>query len=102
MQSLCKATKISITSKHADEPEGLRVTFSAQGEIETIEPMPEFSVGTLVEVKDVFWNNIKYKQGYVKNSETQFQNCMTVLTSYSLIMYQQALSVKDRPTTAQE
>ena len=36
LQSLCKAAKISITTKHEDEPNGIQVTFNQRGDIETL------------------------------------------------------------------
>ena len=60
LNSLCKSSKVVITTKHADEPTGLRVTFSTTGEIMSLEPVDMASPGTLVEVREPFMNNESY------------------------------------------
>ena len=60
LNSLCKSSKVVITTKHADEPTGLRVTFSTTGDIKSLEPVEMASPGTLVEVREVFGNNERY------------------------------------------
>ena len=86
LNSLCKSSKVVITTKHVDEPTGLRVVFSTTGEIQSLEPVDMASPGTLVEVRDCFMNNESYKRKFCQNIRTQFDHCMHILTSYSLIL----------------
>ena len=60
LNSLCKSSRVVITTKHVDEPTGLRVVFSTSGEIKSLEPVDMASPGTLVEVRDCFMNNENY------------------------------------------
>lgn len=60
LNSLCKSSKVVITTKHVDEPTGLRVCFSTTGEIKSLEPVDMASPGTLVEVREPFMNNESY------------------------------------------
>ena len=60
LNSLCKSSRIVMTTRHLDEPTGLRVTFSATGEIKSLEPIEMASPGTLVEVREPFINNESY------------------------------------------
>ena len=62
LNSLCKSSRLVITTKHIDEPTGLRVTFTSTGDIKTLEPVDMASPGTLVEVRDIFLN----KEAYAK------------------------------------
>lgn len=60
--------------------------FSTTGEIKSLEPVDMASPGTLVEVRDCFMNNESYKRKFCQNIRTQFDHCMHILTSYSLIL----------------
>lgn len=64
LNSLCKSSKVVITTKHVDEPTGLRVVYSATGDIQALEPVEMASPGTLVEVREPFMNNEAYAKKY--------------------------------------
>ena len=60
LNSLCKSSKVVITTKHEDEPTGLRVIYSTSGDIQSLEPVDMASNGTLVEIREPFMNNESY------------------------------------------
>ena len=86
LNSLCKSSKVTITTKHNDEPTGLKVQFGGKGEIISLEPVEMATSGSLVEIREIFRNNFVYKNKFRKNIHCQFENAMRILTSYSLIM----------------
>lgn len=87
MSSLCKSSSVRITTKHDDEPSGLRVIYSETGDIVSLEPIELESPGTLVEVRDVHKNNKTYAWKFNDNLRNQYENAVNILTSYSLIMH---------------
>ena len=70
LNSLCKSSRVVITTKHLDEPTGLRVVYSNSGEIKSLEPVEMASPGTLVEVRDIFNNNTAYGNKFRQNIRT--------------------------------
>ena len=60
LSSLVKSCTVTLTTKHEDEPTGLRVTFSPSGDIKSLEPINLDSPGTLIEVRDIHKNNVRY------------------------------------------
>ena len=86
LNSLCMSSRVVITTKHADEPTGLKVEYDHKGDIASLEPVDMASPGTLVEVRDCFKNNEAYARKYRQNIKTQFEHSMQILTSYSLIL----------------
>lgn len=98
LQSLCKASRLQIKTKLKHEATGLQVTFTSQGEIATLEVLNELEheKGTVVSVRDIFFNNISYQKKYRSNICLQFENCINVLTSYSLIMSKVSLHVTNQ------
>ncbi len=74
------------------------MTFTSQGEIATLEVLNELEheKGTVVSVRDIFFNNISYQKKYRSNICLQFENCINVLTSYSLIMSKVSLHVTNQ------
>ena len=100
LNSLCKSSKVVITTKHADEPTGLRVSFSTTGEIMSLEPVEMASPGTLVEVREPFMNNESYQRKFRQNIKMQFDNCLRILTSYSLIMANTVFHVTNGQTSS--
>jgi DNA mismatch repair ATPase MutL len=67
LSSLVKSSTVTLTTKHEDEPTGLKVTFSSQGDIKSLEPIELDTPGTLIEVRDIHKNNIRYQQRYKQN-----------------------------------
>ena len=57
LNSLCKSSKVTITTKHNDEPTGLKVKFNTKGELISLEPVEMQTSGSLVEVREIFRNN---------------------------------------------
>jgi DNA mismatch repair ATPase MutL len=51
--------------------------------------------GTEIKIRNVFGNNLAYQKKFQSNSKVQFENCMPILTSYSLIMPDVHLSVEN-------
>ena len=60
LSSLVKSSTVTLTTKHKDEPSGLRVTFSELGDIKSLEPVNLETCGTLIEVRDIHKNNFTY------------------------------------------
>lgn len=75
-----------ITTKHEEEPTGLRVEYDNLGEIKSLEPIEMAASGTMVEVRNIFYNNESYARKFRSNIKTQFENTKQILTSYSLIL----------------
>ena len=67
LNSLCKSSNIVITTKHAEEPTGLRVTFTTTGDIKSLEPVEMPQPGTLIEVRECFINNENFSYKYRQN-----------------------------------
>jgi DNA mismatch repair ATPase MutL len=86
LSSICKSCKITFITRHEDEPSGLKVTFSQTGDIASLEPVELPTPGTVVEVREIFCNNLVYQRKFRSNIRTQFDNAIHILTSYSLIM----------------
>ena len=57
LNSLCKSSRVQITTKHNDEKTGLKAQFGVRGEITALECVEMASTGTLVEIRDIFRNN---------------------------------------------
>ena len=66
---MCKASRIQIKTKAQNEETGLLVTFTSQGEIATLEVLNELEheKGTVVSVRDIFYNNVSYQKKYRSN-----------------------------------
>lgn len=97
LNSLCKSCKVVITSKHAEEPTGLRVEYSPFGDIQSLEPVEMALPGTIVEIREPFYNHEVYESKFRLGIKTQFECCMRILTSYSLIMSSTMFHVSDGP-----
>lgn len=101
LSSLCKCATVSITTKHASEPSGLKVFFSESGDVKSLEPyeLGSSATGTTIEVRDVFKNHAKYRYRYCKNIPVASSNALSMMTSFSLILYNTVLNVTNSKTS---
>ena len=84
LSSIASVTRLSLTSRTADQPHGWTVT-AGNGEVS--EPVPEAaSPGTTVTVRDLFYNT-PARRSFLKTDQTEYRHINTLLQRLSLARF---------------
>ena len=82
LASIAAVSKLTLTTKQADSLEGYRVAL--EGSYVVDEGINAATTGTVVEIRDLFWNTPARKK-FLKTDSVELRHCIDIVTRYALL-----------------